>query len=391
MLKFSREGKYNIIATKYESESLTIYIGFDGDFPPKELFIINKFKYCEETKQIFKKIFMYFSSKNKPESFCDFFSIKDHFYAVFKYKEEQSLSYKYNKKICITDFRKRVKVFEYICVKVRSCIRNSSPLPVILAMIDPDNISIDEKDEVFFNFDMRNVKKQSLEEKIYHQDKDKYITKRMSKIFNIIFGIELSSKYNRIMKLISKKCDCGIYNSLEELVIDLKNNIDEAEISSFWEYIKYQYKTRKRFILKAMNRVLISGMIVAVGFLSYAKLTKLDNGYKNSKSLTIGDVTYSANSKDKSPKSVDLEDSSKSIVTEPSKTKAIYIPKNSNISFDDYIVQDGDTPSSISESSYSDRSLSPAITSFNDVTGYLIPGSILKIPQKSVIDAMQKA
>ena len=102
-------------------------------------------------------------------------------------------------------------------------------------------------------------------------------------------------------------------------------------------------------------------------------------------------MTYSANSKDKSPKSVDLKNSPKSIVIEPSKTKAIYIPKDSNISFDDYIVQDGDTPSSISESNYSDRSLSPAITSFNGITGYLIPGSILKIPQKSVIDAMQKA
>ena len=42
MLKFSREGIYNIVATKYENDDLTINIGFTGEFPPKKFFIINK-------------------------------------------------------------------------------------------------------------------------------------------------------------------------------------------------------------------------------------------------------------------------------------------------------------------------------------------------------------
>ena len=86
MIKFFKEGKYSIAATKFKDENVTINIGFLGEIPERKYFIINKFKHSDENNQLFKDLIMYFRSKDKIESFVDFFSMNNYFYAVFKYK-----------------------------------------------------------------------------------------------------------------------------------------------------------------------------------------------------------------------------------------------------------------------------------------------------------------
>ena len=309
LIKFFKEGKYSIVATKFKDEKITVNIGFLGESTEKKYFIINKFVHNETNNELFKILLMYFKSKNKIENFVDFFSMNNYFYAVFNYKEEQNLNYKYNKQVCITPFRERVKIFEYICIKIKTCIFNNSPLFVILTMADSSNITIDNYNNIFVNFDLRkifNYKEQKIK---YLENKNKYVIELVSKIFKIIFETEISCKYNRIMNLIYKKSQLGIHKSIEEIVLDIKNNIEEAEISSIIEYLKYQFKIRKYLIPKFTKAVLVPGFILAFSFLIYQKLSGLNKGTVNGQSLKIGEITYSGSNKDKSPKSVNLDNS----------------------------------------------------------------------------------
>ena len=386
MIKFFKEGKYSIAATKFKDENVTINIGFLGEIPERKYFIINKFKHSDENNQLFKDLIMYFRSKDKIESFVDFFSMNNYFYAVFKYKEAQNLNYKFNKKVCITDFRKRVKIFENICIKIKTCIFNNMPSPVLLTMADSKNITIDDEDNIFVNFDMRKIFSYQKQQEKYLENKNKYIVKIISKIFKTIFETEVSYKYNRIMQLIYKKCKLGIHNSIEEIVIDIKNNIEEAEISSMIEYLKYQFRIRKYLIPKITKTVLLPSIIFAVGFLIYQKL-RGPNRTAGGQSLTIGEITYSGSNKDESAKSINLDNSVALTPENSTSSKSIIVPKDSTEDYEDYVVQDGDTASSISENKYSDKTLGSVITSFNGISGSLLPGTILKIPTKAFVDA----
>lgn len=384
MLKFVKEGIYNIVATKYENENLVINVGFTNDFPPKNFFLINKFKHNKENDPFFKELLINFISKNKTENFHDFFSLDDYFYAIFSYKENQNLNYRYNKNCCITDFETRVKIFEEICIKIKSCLLNNVPILIIMSMLDPVNISIDEENQIFFNLDLRLIDNYKEEQKKFTENKNKYIIKKLSYIFKTIFETEISSKYNRIMQFIYKKSTLGLYKSLEEFVVEIKNNVQEAKISSFFDYIKYQFKIRKRLIKRITNIFLIIAAVSIVIFLIYKKLKSLNQGVVNGQSLTIGEVNYSGGSDD-SAKSVDL-DINKSANVELAETKKkVTIPKGSDIEYADYIVKQGDTPSSISEQQYGDKAYGSAITSFNGINGHLVPGSILKLPAKSAV------
>ena len=384
MLKFSREGIYNIVATKYENDNLTINIGFIGEFPPKKFFIINKFKHNKENDLLFKELFINFISKNKDENFRDFFSLNDHFCAIFKYEEHQNLDYKYNKNNCITNFETRVQIFELICIKIKTCLINNLPILIIMSMLDPKNISIDNENQVFFNLDFRLINIYENEKNKFEENKNKYIIKKISYIFKKIFEVELSSKYNRVMQIIYKKGSLGLYKSLEEFVIDIKNNIKEAGISSLFEYIKYQINIRKYLIPKIINIVLIPSILIISVFLIFNKMKSLNQGTIQGESVTIGEITYSGG-KDESAKSVDLDNSGSANIELNQPKKNISIPQNADIEYTDYIVKQGDTPSSIAEEQYGDKSYGSAITSFNGATGYLVPGSILKLPSKSIV------
>ena len=120
MLNFKMIGKYKISSVRSLNDDISVYVGFIGDVSSKETFVINELKYEERNKKIFKELFLYFKSKEKIESFRDFFSLNGYFYAVFDYFDEQNIIYKYRKQTCTSNFNERVKIFESLCIKIKS-------------------------------------------------------------------------------------------------------------------------------------------------------------------------------------------------------------------------------------------------------------------------------
>ncbi|MCL2312802.1 MAG: LysM peptidoglycan-binding domain-containing protein [Firmicutes bacterium] len=386
MLEFRKEGKYKILATKFKNKNIEVYIGFSGSFPPKKIFIINKFEYNEENKKIFKYMFLYFSSKYRIPNFYDFFSLNNNFYAVFIYREEQNLVYKYNKSVCVSNFRERMKIFESISIKVHTYMTlHKIPIFLLLCATDAININVNKQNDIFFNFNLKSIHKNF--KLTLNKNVKKEIIKCLSKIFAVIFEIEISSKYNKIMKIIYKKCQLAIHKSIPELVLDLKKNSKEAEIQSFFTYWKYQFTSRKSLMQKVGKIVMFPALVAAFVILMFNKLGTLNRKSRDHKPVIIGEISYAASSDDSSAKSVDTDNVIVEKLNQRKIPKIIEIPKNTPIEFSDHIVKHGETAASISERYYFNENFSSAIVSANGIKGYLVPGTILKIPDKSIIDS----
>ena len=376
MIDFKKIGNYKISSIRYSSKDLSVYIGFLGDTNSKKMFFINEFEHNEKNKKIFRDLFLYFVSKNKTKCFYDFFSKNNYFYAVFDYFEGQNIIYKYNKKVCVSSFDERTKIFENMCIKISNYIYKKTPQIIIGCSMNPENIVISEKFDVMFNFNMKSI--YDITKLNYYNDHA--LIKTVHKIFNIFFEIEKSSKYNHTIQFISKKCEFGIYKFISELVIDLKNRYAEASISSFTQFWKYQFNVRKKQISRYVKYIFTIVVVISFGMIMWQKVKPNLKDSGKGVNAKIGEINYLVDESDSADKMISIGTTSIT-PTLPSK-KSISIPKDAEIEYEDYIIKQGDTPGSISENFYGDSSFGSVITSFNELSGALIPGTIIKIPSK---------
>ena len=381
MLSFKTIGKYKISSVRSSNDNISVYVGFIGGVSSKETFIINKFKYEEKNKKVFKELFLYFKSKEKIESFRDFFSLDGYFYAVFDYFDEQNIIYKYRKQTCTSNFNERVKIFESLCIKISSYFSKQIPAIILNCSLSPKNIVINDKYDVFFNFDM-NSSYPNIDYEIYIDNKN--IIKKIYDVFKIFFDIEISSKYNHVMKFILQKYKIGVYKLIPEVVVDLKNRYGEASISSFVQFWQYQFKIRKKIITKYINLTFVSMILIVLGMVIFNKVQSNFRSNAKNHGFSIGTVSYSPNSNASSDNSLFISGPSMETSLD-SKNNKLIIPKGTDIDYEDYILKNNDTLNSISEQYYGDKSFAPMISSFNELSGYLIPGSIIKLPIKSAV------
>lgn len=384
MVEFKKIGDYKISSIRYSSKDLSVYIGFLGDVNSKKIFLINEFEHNEKNKEIFRDLFLYFVSKDKTKYFYDFFSKNNYFYAVFDYFEGQNIIYKYDKKLCVSSFDERSKIFEDMCIKISNYIHKKTPQIIVGCSMNPENIVISEKFDVMFNFNMKSIYDNL---KLNYHDNHTLI-KTMHKIFNVFFDIEKSSKYNHTIQFISKKCEFGIYKFISELVIDLKNRYAEASISSFTQFWKYQFNVRKKQISRYIKYTFTMIIIISFGMIIWQKVKPNLKDSGRNENVKIGEINYSVNENDSSDKLISI--GATSIKPSLPSKQTISIPKDVEIEYEDYITKHGDTVSSISEQFYGDPSFGSVITSFNELSGYLIPGTIIKIPSKSYLQSEQK-
>ena len=386
MLNFKTIGKYKISSVRSSNDNISVYVGFIGDVSSKETFIINELKYEEKNKKLFKELFLYFQSKEKIELFRDFFSLNGYFYVVFDYFDEQNIIYKYRKQTCTSNFNERVKIFESLCIRISSYFSKRIPAIILNCSLSPKNIVINEEHDVFFNFDM-SLSYPNIDYEIYIDNKD--IIKKIYNIFKIFFDIEISSKYNHVMKFILQKCEIGFYKLIPEIVVDLKNRYGEASISSFMQFWKYQFKVRKKMIIRYINTLFIFVILIVLGMVIFNKVQSNFRSNMKNHGLSIGTISYSSSSDASSDNSLFISGPSMETSLE-SKNNKLIIPKGTDIDYEDYILKNNDTLNSISEQYYGDKSFSSVITSFNELSGYLIPGSIIKLPIKSAVCKNEK-
>ena len=235
----------------------------------------------------------------------------------------------------------------------------------------------DDEKNIIFNYNLKNINS-------YPENDTKLIYKHIHDIIFTILRQECEAGFNKQLHIVLDKCKKNVYSSIPEMIVDLKKAEKISKSSSWWGYIKSKFELKKPIISKASRVALITTIVFGTFYLVYSKLSE---GQKRdlSAAVSIGNLTYNANISDSSEKAVSSENEDNQASTKSQGETTL--TKGLDIAYDDYIVQKGDTVSSICESYYNDVKFVTAVSTFNGISinENLTPGSILKLPNRTAI------
>lgn len=370
------QSDYVIVASLLENKKINVFVAFKGENVLDNLYLLNEFPYDKKDLFIFKKLFSAFSSSHRPTEFTDFFVSKDNFYAIFKYNEETNIKQRYKKETSTSAFDERCQILENILIKIDSI---SKFLPELAGCIsEPENIKVDDSKNVYMNYNLQNIEK-------YRGATLEVIFKNIHDIIFTLLQPEAEAGFNKQLHIVLDKCKNGVYNSIPELIIELKKAEKISKTSSWLSYFKYQLSLRKPLINKITQGAITASIAAGVIYLAYSKITAGQNPGSLATVVSIGDITYNGNKEDESQKGVSTENEDNQ--TNASSSADITLTEGLDMAFEDYIVQYGDTVSSICESYYKDSKYVTAIATFNGIqtNEKLTAGTILKLPNRTAI------
>ncbi len=376
MQKTLSQGDYVVIATLHESENINVKLTYKGEKTLNNMYTLNEFPYDKDDTKYFKILFNLFHSKNKPKDFVDFFVTNDNFYAVFKYHQAPNIPLKFKKGLITAKFEERCFLLENILIRIEKYYK--SPMEFSGCISEPNNISIDDENNVYFNFDLKNM--------------DKYLGKNTDILFDhiheIIYTIlrpEADQGFNKQLHIVLDKCKNHVYTSIPELVIELRKAEIVSKTSNWISYLKYRFSLYKPQIIHAGKNLLTFVIVFGLIYIAYNKI-KQGADVQVTNAVTIGNVNYSADKEDDSEKTLTSENEAE---TKNKKVAGanITLSEGLDMEYEDYIVQQDDTVASIAQSYYNDPKFTTAISTFNgiDTNEKLTPGSILKLPNRTAI------
>lgn len=378
MSNINKSLDYISMASLFEGEGIKILVAYKGEKKLENFFILNEFSYNNENLEKFKILFNMFNSPEKPKEFVDFFVENEKFYAVFTYHQEDSVNKKYSKNLNTAHFNERCKILETILIYFESIYR--FPRCILGCLSEPGNIRVDEEKNVYFIYDLRNMDKYSDETKNLN-----LIFQNIAHVICIFLETEVQAKFNKELHIVVDKCKRGVYSSIPQMAVELKRAERISMNSSWFSYIKYQLSLRKDKIAK-MSKV-ATASIIALGavYLVYSKLNEGQNAGTAPTMVSIGGVNYTGDTQDESDKTVSTENVDNQ--TGEVKSADIVLSPGLDIQYEDYIVQNGDTITSICNDYYKDEKFVTAVASFNglDVNDMLTAGSILKLPNRTAV------
>ncbi len=375
MINFKNSYKYINIGTLHSDEDINVSIAFLGENTLQNQFIINRFPYNKENIELFKKFFNYYSSKSKPKDFHNFFTFEKSFYTVFKYVKCESIKTRFDKKLCTHVFTDRSIILENILMEIDKI--SDLPIEALVCATKPENVCVDDEKNVHFIYNFGDIfKNKDVGEKELYQN--------IHDIIYIMLQQEANAAYNKQLHIVLNKCKNGVYSSIPQLTVELKKAEQICQNSSWISYLKYQFSLRKPQITK-LSKVGTYLLIALVAvYLVKQQLTKNTNPSVTTPAVSIGEINYSADGKDESDKNV--TETATNVIKSENKPD-LTLTKGLDLEYEDYIVQYGDTVSSIADSYYRDSAYIKAIATFNGISESekLEAGELIKLPNKTAI------
>lgn len=375
MSDYKNMSDYTVIGSLYFSEDIEVLVAFKGENTPDNLYILNKIPFSRKNMELFKSFFFSFHCTNKIEEFEDFFVYESNFYAIFKYKNCENIRNKFSKEVCVNVFDDRCTFLEKILIKMDRL--SKFPISAFMCMADPDNICIDNDNKLHICYNFSNIFKNQ-------NCKMSDIYKSIGDVIFILLQSEADVKYNKALHVVLQRCRSGLYSSIPELTVDLKTAAKTSKSTSLISYIKYRISLKKHILIQISKYATAVAVALGLVYLGYTKIFQNTNSSGTAPVVAIGDVSYNGDSSDESDKTL----------TSAEKTEKKKKPKSDislspglDIEYEDYIIQHGDTISSICEGYYKDSSFENAIATFNNmsVNDKLVAGSILKLPNRTAI------
>ncbi len=378
MSNINKSLDYVSMASLFEGEGLKILVAYKGEKKLENFFVLNEFSYNDENLEKFKILFNMFNSEEKPKEFVDFFVEDEKFYAVFTYFQEDSIEKKYSKTFNTSHFDERCKILESILIYFESIYR--FPRCILGCLSEPGNIRVDEEKNVHFIYDLRDMDKYIDEAKSMN-----LIFENISKVIYILLEPEAQAKFNKELHIVIDKCKRGVYTSIPQMVVELKRAEKISMNSSWGSYIRYQLSLRKDKIAKISKLSTALIMLMGAVYLVYSKINEGKNAGTAPTMVAIGGINYTGDTQDESDKTVSTENIDNQ--TGEVKSADIVLSPGLDIQYEDYIVQNGDTITSICNDYYKDEKFITAVASFNglDINDMLTAGSILKLPNRTAV------
>ncbi len=393
MSNLNKNSNYTIIANLYNNinnnsqkntninnniSNYSTLVAYQNENTLDNLYILNQFQYDKNNTSILELLFSAYESSNKPHEYKNFFIENNNYYAVFKYYQYENIKTFFDKNFNDSHFNERCSILEYILIRIYNM--NSLPNQIIGCLTELENIVLNKDKDVLFQGNLKNLSKYS-----DSKTSKKLIFKNIHDIIYTILEPECSMGFNKPLHIILDKCKNLVFESIPELIVELKKAEKLSQTSSWKSYIKYHYELRKPIIQKLSKTAVSSALILGVFYLAYSKLTENTKSASSSALVTIGDTSYNANSEDTSDKNVSIENIDNQSGDDD--TANITLSKGLDMEYEDYIVQYGDTISSIAMSYYKENKYATAISTFNglEVTDKLTAGTILKLPNRTAI------
>lgn len=377
MFNINKTLDYVVIASLFSNKEMNILVAYQGKNTLDNLYILNQFPYKKDNLKTFKMLFDVFSSKNKPKEFVNFFVEDNMYYVVFKYLEIENIKQKYHEEFSAVPFDERCTILEDILIRIDKI--SSLPTPIIGCLTEPQNIKIDKDKKINFHGNLQNLE-------IYNNQTGKdLILKNIHQIIFTLLKPEAQAGFNKPLHIVLDKWQRGVYESIPEMIVELKKAEKLSRTSSWFSYLKYQLSLHKDLTSKISKVVLSSLVVAGLFYLAYSKLTEGQQSGSAPVVVSIGDIAYNGNVNDESDKSVSTEN----VDNQSGNTSKadITLSEGLDMEYEDYIVQHGDTVSSISTNYYKDSKYITAVATFNgiDVNEKLTAGTILKLPNRTAI------
>lgn len=368
---------YLVMAVLHQSEKINVKLAFKGQNTLDNIYILNEFPFNSNDLHTFKLLFNMFHSKNKPESFVDFFVAKHHFYAIFKYTQCGNIEEKFQKQRLVMTFEERCKILENILIKLE--LLRCFPEEITGCISETQNINITDQNEIHFVYNLAHSAK-------YRGATGAVVYENIHNIISTLLAPEVKMKFNTQLHIVLDKCKQGVYSSIPQLVIDLKKAEKISKSSSWKSYIMNMIEARKPQINKIKRYTMIFLIICGAFYIGYSKISEGTN-VKSTENVTIGGTRYNGNTQDESDKTLTSENQDNQTNEQSATSQNITLTKGLDIDYEDHIVKYGETVSSVAEDYYRDKKYITAVASFNgiEVTEKLTPGSILKMPNKTAI------
>lgn len=376
MQKALKQSDYIVIATLYEGEKMNVKLTYKGEKKLDNMYTINEFPYDKDDTKYFKILFNLFRSENKPKDFVDFFVTNNNFYAVFKYHKAPNVPLKFKKDLITAKFEERCFLLENILIRIEKYYK--SPIDFTGCISEPQNICVDEENNVYFMFNLKNMTK-------YSGKNTDIIFDHIHEIIYTLLRPEADQGFNKQLHIVLDKCKNHVYMSIPELVTELKRAENVSKASNWISYLKYRFSLYRPQIMRAGKNLLTLVILFGLFFIAYNRI-KQGSDVKVTNAVSIGNVSYTADQEDDSDKTMTSENESETKNTKVAESN-ITLSEGLDMEYEDYIVQQDDTVASIAQSYYNDSKYTTAISTFNgiDTNEKLTPGSILKLPNRTAI------
>lgn len=422
--------EYFIVQTILSSPTINTYIVKENSADPDQLYIMNEIK-NRKMIEYYLEDFMSIEHTRTLSDFISCFALESNLYVLFQYHPEKSLS-KY-----LTHSSRTLDKRLDLAIKILFEMTAYTDLPLFIqkTILQPDNINIDENENIYFNYFIPST---PAEKKFSKED----LFTEIGILLNQLFHQELEKKHQKL-HIILTRCSKSLYHSIPEIIQDLKD-VKASKPHS----IKEKLFQKKKKWKSAVKKWVIVGILLAVGIYLYryslrfkAQTTNMnvENPVSQIGDRTIIDVdSKPADEQEKEeptsvyidiqnseqqqasvqqptssfePENTETEDQTKFMVTDPNaaeeqssaETNPGTTPEQSSVEsnpdalqdqpeYDLYTVQKGEWLVDICRKHYGTIRYFHLVSQFNGLEdpSDILPGTLLKLPSTDYLEEQLK-